>query len=510
MKHLSTLNDFWRHHPAAIYAFAVLIGSGAALYSLHIGFLSAALLFLIFPPLMSSHTQHRYRLALALLLGFACFAFASSRYTFPETTNSQPGIADMKIHSVRAAKTPFGQVWSYQGTLVSFVQNNQEIARNLPVLLSLPTDSLTTRPQSDIRYQFPARLAKTAYGKFVVKPINKANWTEKELLYDLGEWRFTAKGKVQKHIQQAIQNPHVASFLSGIATGEFDDRLLAAELSRFGLQHLMAISGLHFSILSALLLFFLSLFLSKETAAFLTLCLMSTYFLFLGASPSVTRAWIAIFIGMGSLFVERHHSAINALAIATLVVVLWDPLVLEGIGFQFSFAITAAILLGFTVYDEWLQRIFAKRPLKLIMKADKWDQHGYCFLFFFRQSLALCLAVNSVALPLTLYHFHKFPAMSLVYNLFIPVLVSVSLILLVFACTFSLAIPWLGLQLHAINETYTQFVLNFAFRLPKSFDWTWETTAISKEILLGYLLLIFFLGILMKNKKDEAVSESIL
>lgn len=502
MKYLSILNDFWRHHPAVLYACAVLIGTAAALYSINLGLMCCAMLFFILPPLIAPHSQSRYRLFLAMALGFASFAFASTRYTFPNPIPSQPGIADIKIHAIQAAKTPFGSVWNYQGTLTSFVQNDQEIARNLPVFLSLSADAQQVRPHADIHYRFPARLKQTSYGKYAIKPIGKPEWIIHDKLYGLAEWRFSAKAKVQKHIQEAIRNPHVASFLSGIATGEFDDRLLAAELSRFGLQHLMAISGLHFSILSALCAFSISLFFSRPTAALVTLCLMSGYFLFLGASPSVTRAWVALLVGMTSLFIERHHSAINALGIATLFIVLWDPLVLEGIGFQFSFAITAGILLGFASCDAWLQRIFSKRPLKIVMKADKWDQHGYCILHFLRQSLALCLAVNSVALPLTLYHFHKFPAMSLVYNLFIPVLVSVSLMLLAVSCTLSLIIPWLGLQLHAINEAYTQFVLNFAFHLPKSFDWTWETHAVSKEVLLGYLLIIFCLGILAHRKKE--------
>lgn len=496
------LNEFWRFHPAALYAIAVLIASGAALYSLNIWWLCCVLLCFILPPLAEKHPQNRYRLLLALTLALVSYAFTSTRYTFPASITNQPGIARLSLHSIQTTKTPFGSVWYYKGILHSFIQNEKETVKNLPITISLPINTSELRPVADVLYQIPARLKQTVHGKYVIKPIPKATWSPLETLYGLAEWRFAAKTKLQQHIQHAIQDYHVASFLSGIATGAFDDRLLATELGRFGLQHLMAISGLHFSILSALCMFTICIFCSRQTAALLTLCCMSGYFIFLGASPSVTRAWIALLIGITSLFMERHHSAINALGIAALVVILCEPLLLEDIGFQFSFATTAGILLGFSTWDGILQRLFAKRNLNIIIKADRWDQHGYCLIHLLRQSLALCLAVNSVALPLTLYHFHTFPWMSLVYNLFIPFLVSISLLLLVSACALYLIFPWLGMQLHAINESYTQFVLNFAFRLPKSFDWTLETNAISKDILLAYLLVVFSLSMLFHKQQD--------
>ena len=40
---------------------------------------------------------------------------------------------------------------------------------------------------------------------------------------------------------------------------------------------------------------------------------------------------------------------------AALIAILWDPLMVEEIGFQFSFGITAAILLWFSPCDAFLQ-----------------------------------------------------------------------------------------------------------------------------------------------------------
>lgn len=499
--------DVWSFYPAAFYAFAVLLGSSLALYIIPFYFIFPALLLIVFPLFTPAFKSAGLRIALALTLGTVSFFLASVRYEFPDASAVKTGIAEIELKSVKLMKTPFGTIWNYNGTLKSFFHDGESVARDIPILLSLPFENTGLRPPANFLYELPAHLKTTAAGKYVINPLKNQKWIQKEELYNLAEWRFRTKAAVQKHVQDSIKDPHVGSFLSGIATGEFDDRILSYELGRFGLQHLMAISGLHFSILSTFIALFLGMFFSRKTAAIGVIGIMSGYFIFLGPSASVTRAWIAIVIALTSLFMQRRSSGLNALGIGALLILLWDPLVIEELGFQFSFGITASILLWFSPCDKFLQWIFAKRKLNDVTKMDSWDQHGYCLLYFLRQSLALSLAVNIVALPLTLYHFHTFPMMGLVYNLFFPAMVSLSLVLLAVGCSIAVISPWLAAHIHAVNETYTQFLLNFAFNLPKSFDFSWKMDSIPPEALMLYLLFVLGLGLFLKHRvRDELIS----
>src|SRR5262249_55475973 len=156
--------------------------------------------------------------------------------------------------------------------------------------------------------------------------------------------------------------------------------------------------------------------------------------------------------------------------IALLAILLFDPLMAKGIGFQFSFATTAAILLLFSSCDVAMQMIFNKRPLSQITKMDRTNQHGYFLLSTIRQGLALTLAVNLVALPMTLFYFHKFPWMSLIYNLFFPFLVSVSMLLLIIGTLSQLLFSPLGEWVHACNNVYTHYMLNYTYNMPTSVD----------------------------------------
>lgn len=498
----SAFADLWSYHPAALYSFTVLLGSCFALYSIGPFFFILSLLLLIFPLLTLHYKASHLRILLAITLGIGSFYFSSVRYQFPKDPSTKTGIAEIEIASVRLSKTPFGQIWNYKATLKSFIHNGQPITKDIPVLVTLPYEKETPRPAANFIYQLSARLKTTPLGKHVISPVKKESWHPKKEQHNLVEWRFSAKSAVQKYIEESIQDIHVRAFLTGIATGEFDDRLLTFELGRFGLQHLMAISGLHFSILSGLLMLTFGLIFPRHTAAIVTIVMMSAYFLFLGASASVTRAWVALVVGLISYFIERRNSGFNALGIGALIMLLWDPLTIEEIGFQFSFGITAAILLWYAPCDAFLQYVFAKRKLSEAIRMDSWDRHGYCLLYFLRQGLALSLAVNLVAMPLTLYHFHSFPLMGLVYNLFFPFLMSFSLVLLVFACSLSMIFPWLGNQLHSLNESYTSFVLNFAFNLPRTFDIRWHVDMIPKEGIMIYMLLILSLGLLLSRKQQ--------
>ena len=131
------------------------------------------------------------------------------------------------------------------------------------------------------------------------KPI-EGTWSPAENRY---QWKQGFASLLQKH----YQNPQSQSFLTGIATGEFDDRLMAQDFSRFGLQHIMAISGFHFSIIAGFFSIILSAILPKRAALLLLVFLLSSYFLFLGTTASIMRAWIMCLIAcLGVIFRGNH------------------------------------------------------------------------------------------------------------------------------------------------------------------------------------------------------------
>lgn len=95
-----------------------------------------------------------------------------------------------------------------------------------------------------------------------------------------------------------------------------------------------------------------------------------------------------------------------------------------------------------------------------------------------RQGLALGFAVNLVTLPMMFYHFHRFPFLGLLYNLFFPAMVSISMFLLLFP-------PFVGL-----NQLFTKFMLNLTYNMPPALDIVWRVENFPIEVVVGVLSLL--------------------
>jgi len=491
---------FWRRYPALLYAINCLLGIAFALnysYALFV-----PLLLFSFPLLFFSQDRIRLLLALGVLLG--AYLSTAAVYTFPHLPDEgEEGTALIEITSLSQA-THFGKRWVYKGNILSFVNAaNQEIARNIPFTFSMPVKDSVKHPPANSAYQVFGKLKEKNNHKYTLSVKQEAPWYPVSGSWSLAEQRFHAKQYVSQYILSHIQGSQPATFLAGIATGDFDDRLMAFEFSRFGLQHIMAISGFHFAIIAGILSVILRCVIGQRIATVLLIFLLSSYFVFLGCGPSIMRAWITITIALCGLLLEKRGSGLNSLGVAMLLILMINPLQCWNIGFQFSFLATAAILLLFPSCDILLQQLFEKRPLSQMVKMNVWNQHAYCVLVFFRQGLALTLAVNLLTMPLMFFYFQKFPVMSLLYNLFFPFLVSIAMLLLILGLLGGLFLSVVGDFFHAINSVYTQWVLNFTYYAPASLDFVWRYAGFSHEFLVVYLTLVVLLGIWVKQRLEQ-------
>lgn len=490
---------FWRENPALLYGLSLLLGFFIAFQWTPLLILPCCVISI---PLLigAKHKQQMatVRLSLSLLLWISATVYGLAHYRFPDLPeDGLKGEAMIQISSIQHRNVGFGSSWIYQGTLVQFIPDNTKtiIAKNIPVSLSMK-DTIERFPANQ-SYLVHSHLKKTDKGIYFLKIASNEQMHLINDLWNLSEWRFEKKQWLKNHIAKQFDQPLNASFLNGLATGEFDDRMLAFEFSRFGLQHLMAISGFHFALIAGALGFLLRLIPSKKWSTTLLLCSMTLYFLFLGPTSSVLRSWVMIAIALCGHLIHQKGSSLNALGVALILCLLIDPLSCLLIGFQFSFLTTGAILLFYQACDEFLSTIFIKRSLSQMIKMDMVNQHGYCVLSIFRQGIALMFSVNCVALPFTLYYFQKFPLMGFLYNLFFPFLVSLSMILLLLGLILGM-VPFISSSIHKINEWYTQWILNFTIYFPKSMDVYWRAKDVPVWALIIYLSLLLVAGALWR------------
>lgn len=482
---------FWQQHPALLYGLALLLGISSAI---------SGSLWLFFPLIvLSAMVRPYWKMALVIVVFAGAFGYVQLRYTFPDLPREGiGGKALFSPSSVRVHQATFSRQWIYSGTLDAFEPAG--IAKGIPVSISLPSKKGTIRPPASGTYAIEGTLKRSSGGRYFLQTHKGTDWKPISSGYGFGEWRYQAKEEVKRYIKKGIPEKESAAFLAGITTGDFDDPMLAFEFGRFGLQHIMAISGFHFAIIAALLLFPLRLVTNTKSAALLLSLILTSYFLFLGTTPSIMRAWLMIIMALIAYCLERRNAPLNALGIAVIVILLYDPLMVTRIGFQFSVLATASILFFYPAFDLWLQKsLLPKRELSTVAKMPMLDQHGYLLASIARQGIALLLAVNLAALPLMAFYFHRFPWLSLLYNLFFPFMVSLSVLFLIVGAALGLLLPPIGAAIHQLNSSYTQFMLNMTSNMPVALDITWYLPRLEPQWLILYVTFLILGGIYTKK-----------
>ncbi len=341
-----------------------------------------------------------------------------------------------------------------------------------------------------------ATLQETHPYHYLVKPAKKAVWTPVSARKSLACWRYQCKEALRKRLRTIIAHPQVSSLLAALVTGDLDHALLAFQFRQIGLQHLLVVSGFHFALLGSALFFLSRLLLSKRAAAALSICLLTAYAFCLGPAPSLSRAWIAALLFLIARYFSYRFSILNALGLALLIALIKNPLIVVHLGFQLSFAATLGILLLYTPLESTLSLLLLKRSFQEALSLPRLDRIGYLIATYLRKALALQGAVTLFTLPLLLAHFHTFPLLSALYNLFFPLIFSPLLLLAFLTLAFSCFAP--------ITLWYAKLILALVTHAPRRFAIDLYTTALTPPVTCALFWVLLLVSILSYTRKVVA------
>jgi len=291
------------------------------------------------------------------------------------------------------------------------------------------------------------------------------------------------KEKLRESIYQNLSPPQ-SSILGAIILG--DKRRLSEDLKQklnlTGVRHITAISGMHITILSVILMSVLILLgLARGQAFYFTLFFISLFILMTGLQPSAIRAGI-----MGSLFLlaqklGRLNLSIRALVLAAALMLLINPLLLkEDVGFQLSFLAMLGIIYLFPIFQNWLSVL----PKKL------------------KNLSALTFSAYLFTLPILIYNFGYFSLVAIFSNILIlPILPLIMILGFVFGIL-GMVHPFLGW----IFSWPTWLALTYLFKIVEWFSQI-PLAALRVENLSWIFVLVayFILGLLIYkfNQKQK-------
>ena len=299
------------------------------------------------------------------------------------------------------------------------------------------------------------------------------------------QWIYAARERLSASLARALPEPQgslAQAILLGLR-GNIPDSLYQA-FSRTGTAHLLAISGLHVGIITAMLLSFGILVFGRQRSLYIWLALGLIWFyaLLAGMRPPIIRA-----VTMGSLFLiaeylGRQRSAIIALAFAAAVMVGIQPHVLWSVSFQLSFSAMTGLILLFPHFQEWGR----KRVAAVFGDKEPLLTAGSIITDVFAASLATIVAVW----PLIAYNFGIVSLVALPATFFsLPALpfIIVTASLVAFAGLFALLAAQILGWLAWLFLSYLVFLVQGFDALPYS---SLEVTTISTWHIWGYYVIL--------------------
>lgn len=282
------------------------------------------------------------------------------------------------------------------------------------------------------------------------------------------------KNKLIKQIRKLELNETTTSFIITLFTGDkkFIEDDTREVFSSAGVAHLLAISGLHISLLALILGLILRPFvwLNHRNIYFIfSITIIWAFTYMTGFSSSAIRASIMTSLLFSAIMIHRKYSIINALFISATTILIFNPSALFDIGFQLSYSAVLGIICFAKLFT------FGSKD-SILRKASN--------------VLAVTISAQIGTFLLILYYFNSFSISFFISNLVIipilPFFILMTLIALIFSSLGVLILP----ITNSIDLLYSLFD-NIAV-----FSSTIPYTQFTELYLNGISTFIFFVGVI--------------
>jgi competence protein ComEC len=336
----------------------------------------------------------------------------------------------------------------------------------------------------------------------------------------LYEWRQKLELQIDARFSRETASVLDAAFLGNRY------KLSSATAERFregGTFHALVISGLHITVLGALVFLIAGRFTKNRALQFLlTLSVLWGYSFAVGAESSVMRAALMFTIVLAAPLVSRRASSLNALGGTALVLLAWRPSDLLDPSFQLTFISVLAIVILAVPLTQKLQQVGRWRPtretpyppncapwLRSFCESLFWSERegqlelnsATCSYKLFKTPLAgtlervrlqrwlryafeaflISVCVVTTLLPFLVVYFHRLSFASLILNIGVSVLMAgvamlAAAALLIAQVSSALAAPLISLT-NSLNWTMVHSVDPFtkigvaSIRLPEYTGW---------------------------------------
>ncbi|MGF7056380.1 DNA internalization-related competence protein ComEC/Rec2 [Brassicibacter mesophilus] len=289
-------------------------------------------------------------------------------------------------------------------------------------------------------------------------------------------------------------NTKNSNIMKSIILGDdsFLDDYTEEKFRGLGIAHILAVSGLHIGIIFLVITFFLRLLkVDKKISVIIAILLIWIYGYFINFPSSVLRASVMFSTLILSTLTYRRYDSLNVLAFSALILLMYRPSFVFSMGFQFSYIATASLI------------VFTNRINGFISNESSENSKAY-------KILSPLIAVQIGMFPVMSYYFNSYCIFSILSNLLIIPLLSLSLmmsfvLLLISLMNIKIAVI-VGFFINAlinISDWFTDIIYN----IPLLNVVLRSMTLL--EILLYYLMLMILLKVIRLDFLNSNIAKLI-
>ena len=283
-----------------------------------------------------------------------------------------------------------------------------------------------------------------------------------------------------------------AGFAKALLLGDSSD-LSYQEDTSFkisGIRHVIAVSGLHVSILFSLVYLFFGR--RRLVNALVGLPLLFLFAAIAGFTPSVVRACLMQGLILIGALLDKEYDPPTSLAFSVLVMLLVNPMTITSVSFQLSVGCLVGIFLFHQRIFDYLQSLFrCPKGMSVRSRLTRW----------LAGSVAITVSAMAVTAPFSAYYFGTVSIIGILANLVTLWIISFVFYGIMLACV--LGAIWLSIGkvigfLVSFGIRYVQYVAKLLASLPMASVYTCSIYIVI-WLVFCYCLLVLFL--FAKKKK---------
>lgn len=216
-----------------------------------------------------------------------------------------------------------------------------------------------------------------------------------------------------------------------------------------GISHLLAVSGLHISIIIlAFYKFLKKISLSHLAAMSLSIIFLAVYLIITSGSISAKRAGLMCIIYILSQSLGRSMDLMTSLSLASIVLLIENPYVALNVGFQFSFLALCAIAILKPVLMAYINPLLDNMKENFYIHSEKLTLILIYFTKRFTEAFSISLSIIICTLPLIAYNYYQTSLITIIVNLIVIPLMTLCILSAI-----------MGLLLMPINLIISRFIL---------------------------------------------------